>query len=256
MVELAQLTGVVERLPGGLSGMLGERGGTLSGGERQRVALARALLGRPSLLLLDEPTSHLDAVNEAALTAAMPDVAQECAVLVIAHRLSTAQHADRIVVMDEGRAVVCGRHEERFTSSPTYLAAGQMLRPADTRTSPVTTVNPHPHHPAVSRPPGHETESASACRVMSRKVRDRPHPRRPAGPPRPRHHTTRETAPGGYSRSRSRSPNPMRWTKLSRTRSEKAMTWSTPASVKSTTVRKGLCPRGRASTRAISSATR
>ncbi|WP_406405136.1 ABC transporter ATP-binding protein/permease [Streptomyces sp. NBC_00879] len=149
VVELAQLAGVVERLPSGLSGMLGERGGTLSGGERQRVALARALLARPSLLLLDEPTSHLDAVNEAALTAAMRDVARECAVLVIAHRLSTVQHADRIIVMDEGRAVACGRHEELLTSSPTYreLAAGQMLRPANTRTSPVTTVSPHPRHP-------------------------------------------------------------------------------------------------------------
>ncbi|MEW2114895.1 ABC transporter ATP-binding protein [Streptomyces sp. NPDC005474] len=149
VVELAQLTGVVERLPGGLSGMLGERGGTLSGGERQRVALARALLARPSLLLLDEPTSHLDAVNEAALTTAMREVARECAVLVIAHRLSTVQHADRIIVMDEGRAVASGRHEELLISSPTYreLAAGQILRPANARTSPVTTVSPHPRHP-------------------------------------------------------------------------------------------------------------
>ncbi|MET9322335.1 ABC transporter ATP-binding protein [Streptomyces sp. NPDC003038] len=149
VVELAQLTGVVERLPGGLSGMLGERGGTLSGGERQRVALARALLAQPSLLLLDEPTSHLDAVNEAALTAVMRDVARECAVLVIAHRLSTVQHADQIIVLDEGRAVACGRHEELLTSSPTYreLAAGQMLRPAATPPSPVPTARPHPHTP-------------------------------------------------------------------------------------------------------------
>lgn len=149
VVELAQLAGVVERLPGGLPGMLGERGGTLSGGERQRVALARALLARPSILLLDEPTSHLDAVNEAALTAAMRDVARECAVLVIAHRLSTVQHADRIIVLDEGRAVACGRHEELLTSSSIYreLAAGQMLRPAATPPSPVTTTRPHPHSP-------------------------------------------------------------------------------------------------------------
>ncbi|GAA0586820.1 ABC transporter ATP-binding protein [Streptomyces crystallinus] len=129
VVELAQLEDVVRRLPGGLSGVLGERGATLSAGERQRVALARALLARPSLLLLDEPTSHLDAINEAALTAVMREAAQECALLVIAHRLSTVQHADRIVVLEDGRVTACGRHTELLTASPAYrrLAAGQML---------------------------------------------------------------------------------------------------------------------------------
>ncbi|MET9799633.1 ABC transporter ATP-binding protein [Streptomyces sp. NPDC006368] len=132
VVELAQLDGVVRRLPGGLRGMLGERGGTLSAGERQRVALARALLAHPRLLLLDEPTSHLDTINETALTTVMKDIARECAVLVIAHRLSTVQHADRIVVLDNGGVAACGRHEELLAGSPTYraLAAGQMLRPA------------------------------------------------------------------------------------------------------------------------------
>ncbi|MER7622078.1 ABC transporter ATP-binding protein [Streptomyces sp. NPDC126503] len=132
VVELAQLEGVVRRLPGGLGGVLGPRGGTLSAGERQRVALARALLARPALLLLDEPTSHLDSVNETALTTVMRDAAREAAVLVIAHRLSTVQHADRIIVLEEGRAVAAGRHEELLAGSPAYrgLAAGQMLRPA------------------------------------------------------------------------------------------------------------------------------
>ncbi|MFK8907677.1 ABC transporter ATP-binding protein [Streptomyces sp. YS-3] len=131
VIELAQLEGVVRRLPGGLSGVLGERGATLSAGERQRVALARALLARPSLLLLDEPTSHLDAINEAALTTVMREAAQECALLVIAHRLSTVRHADRIVVLEGGRAIACGRHEDLLSSSPAYreLAAGQMLTP-------------------------------------------------------------------------------------------------------------------------------
>ncbi|QTZ94612.1 ABC transporter ATP-binding protein [Streptomyces auratus] len=133
VVELAQLDGVVRRLPGGLSGVLGERGNTLSAGERQRVALARALLARPALLLLDEPTSHLDAINEAALTTLMKEAAQECALLVIAHRLSTVRHADRIIVLEGGRTVASGSHEELLTTSPSYraLACGQMLRPAD-----------------------------------------------------------------------------------------------------------------------------
>ncbi|MFI9256834.1 ABC transporter ATP-binding protein [Streptomyces sioyaensis] len=133
VVELAQLDGVVRRLPGGLSGVLGERGNTLSAGERQRVALARALLARPALLLLDEPTSHLDAINETALTTLMKEAAQECALLVIAHRLSTVRHADRIIVLEGGRTVASGSHEELLTTSASYraLAAGQMLRPAD-----------------------------------------------------------------------------------------------------------------------------
>ncbi|MFD0312674.1 ABC transporter ATP-binding protein [Streptomyces flavalbus] len=132
VVELARLEEVVRRLDGGLSAVIGERGGTLSGGERQRVALARALLTGPALLLLDEPTSHLDAVNEAALTGVLKDLAAECAVLVIAHRLSTVQHADRIVVLEQGRVTATGRHEDLLLASPTYrrLAAGQMLRPA------------------------------------------------------------------------------------------------------------------------------
>ncbi len=148
VVELAQLDGVVRRLPGGLSGVLGERGGTLSAGERQRVALARALLARPALLLLDEPTSHLDTINETALTTVMRDVTQECSVLVIAHRLSTVQHADRIVVLEDGRTAACGQHQDLLTSSPAYreLAAGQMLRPAGARASAVATTPIHPRH--------------------------------------------------------------------------------------------------------------
>ncbi|AKN74204.1 ABC transporter [Streptomyces sp. PBH53] len=131
VVELARLEEVVDRLPGGLAAVIGERGGNLSGGERQRVALARALLARPSLLLLDEPTSHLDAINESALTTVMKDIAQECALLVIAHRLSTVQHADHVVVLQDGRTAAGGRHEELLAGNALYrdLAAGQMLRP-------------------------------------------------------------------------------------------------------------------------------
>ncbi|MEU1072942.1 MULTISPECIES: ABC transporter ATP-binding protein [unclassified Streptomyces] len=157
VIELAQLEGVVRRLPGGLSGVLGERGATLSAGERQRVALARALLARPSLLLLDEPTSHLDAINEAALTAVMREAAQECALLVIAHRLSTVRHADRIVVLEGGRAIACGRHEDLLTSSPAYreLAAGQMLTPGAPLPSAVRNSVPQVYADAADPRTGH-----------------------------------------------------------------------------------------------------
>ncbi|KAB7842812.1 ABC transporter ATP-binding protein [Streptomyces mobaraensis] len=130
VVELARLDEVVDRLPGGLDGPVGERGASLSGGERQRVALARALLTRPALLLLDEPTSQLDAVNELALGRVMREITEECALLVIAHRLSTVQNADRIVVLHEGRAVASGRHEDLLSGCAAYreLAAAQMLR--------------------------------------------------------------------------------------------------------------------------------
>ncbi|MFD7015284.1 ABC transporter ATP-binding protein [Streptomyces sp. NPDC059928] len=130
VLRLANLTDVVDRLPGGLSCVLGERGTTLSGGERQRIALARALLTRPSLLLLDEPTSHLDAINEAALSQVIRDIARRCALLVIAHRLSTVQNADRIYVLDAGRVIAAGTHEELLERSATYreLADAQTLR--------------------------------------------------------------------------------------------------------------------------------
>ncbi|ARF59178.1 ABC transporter ATP-binding protein [Streptomyces gilvosporeus] len=130
VIQQANLTDLVDRLPGGLSCTLGERGSTLSGGERQRVALARALLTRPALLLLDEPTSHLDALNEAALTRVMHDTARQCALLVIAHRLSTVQNADRIYLLDAGRITATGTHEELLHHSPAYreLADAQTLR--------------------------------------------------------------------------------------------------------------------------------
>ncbi|MFI9824192.1 ABC transporter ATP-binding protein [Streptomyces sp. NPDC052013] len=129
VVRLTRLDHVVRRLPGGLDGRLGDRGGTLSAGERQRVALARALLARPRLLLLDEHTSHLDAVNETALIRTLNAVSRDCAVLVIAHRLATVRHADRIVVLEDGRTVACGRHEELLASSPAYreLATAHVL---------------------------------------------------------------------------------------------------------------------------------
>ncbi|WP_308402702.1 ABC transporter ATP-binding protein [Streptomyces sp. AC550_RSS872] len=127
IIELAQLTEMVARSPHGLDTAAGERGMALSGGERQRISLARSLLTHPSLLLLDEPTAHLDAVNEAALRRSIRRITHECALLVIAHRYSTIRAADLVAILDEGRIVATGTHDELLNSSEhyRYLARAQ-----------------------------------------------------------------------------------------------------------------------------------
>jgi ATP-binding cassette subfamily C protein len=129
VLRITRLSDLIGRLPDGLETFVGHRGTRLSGGERQRVAIARALLRHPRLLLLDEVTSQLDAINEAALRETVADVAQLITVLVVAHRLSTVVMADRIVVMDAGRVHATGTHAELVTASPLYaeLAATQFL---------------------------------------------------------------------------------------------------------------------------------
>lgn len=126
VIELTDLGEVLARLPEGLDSEVGEHGTMLSGGERQRLAIARALLARPRLLLLDEPTSQLDAVSEAALRRTMRHVSTECALLVIAHRFSTVRDAEQIIVLDDGRVVASGTHADLSQTSDYYreLAAG------------------------------------------------------------------------------------------------------------------------------------
>lgn len=116
-VELASLTELIARLPRGLDSPVGERGTMLSGGERQRVAIARSLLTRPALLLLDEPTAHLDSANEAALARTIKGLSTQCALLVIAHRFSTIRAADQVVVLDNGRVVAVGTHDDLMGTS-------------------------------------------------------------------------------------------------------------------------------------------
>ena len=111
VLDAVNLTDVVERAPEGLESQVGEGGVLLSGGERQRLAIARALLAAPPVLLLDEPTSNLDARNEGLLRAAIDTVSENRTLLVVAHRLSTVVDADQIVVLDQGRVVAVGRHE-------------------------------------------------------------------------------------------------------------------------------------------------
>ncbi|WP_159880411.1 ABC transporter transmembrane domain-containing protein [Aquitalea denitrificans] len=114
-------------LPQGYATYLGERGVRLSGGQRQRIAIARAILKNPPILLLDEATSALDAESEQLVQQALERAAANRTTLVIAHRLATVKEADRIVVLEGGRIVAQGRHEELLHSSPLYarLAALQ-----------------------------------------------------------------------------------------------------------------------------------
>jgi ABC-type multidrug transport system fused ATPase/permease subunit len=123
----ARLEELLGRLPKGLDTEISARGTTLSGGERQRIAIARALVRRPALLLLDEAASQLDAVNELALRDAVTRASERCAVLAIAHRLSTVVSAERIVVLEDGRIRASGSHPELVRSDALYaeLAATQ-----------------------------------------------------------------------------------------------------------------------------------
>jgi ABC-type multidrug transport system fused ATPase/permease subunit len=116
----AQAHGFISALPDGYDALIGERGLTLSGGQRQRVAIARALVADPRILILDDATSSVDATTEAEIKRGLREAMRGRTTFVVAHRLSTISLADQIVVLDEGRIVDCGTHEELLERCPLY----------------------------------------------------------------------------------------------------------------------------------------
>jgi len=119
-IEMAQLTDFVSRQSEGLDTLIGERGYALSGGQRQRLSIARAFLRDAPILILDEATSHLDSISEAAVQKALQQLMQYRTTLVIAHRLSSVEDADKIVLMDDGDIIEQGSHQQLLAKNGRY----------------------------------------------------------------------------------------------------------------------------------------
>ncbi len=117
---------VVKHLPYGVKTRVGERGTKLSGGEKQRIAIARAILADAPILILDEATSSLDSVTEEAIQDALKNLMANKTTIVIAHRLSTLAHVDRILVFDKGKIVKEGTHDSLLKEDGVYKKMWQM----------------------------------------------------------------------------------------------------------------------------------
>jgi subfamily B ATP-binding cassette protein MsbA len=119
-VQAAYLTDFIQQLPDGLDTLIGENGLLLSGGQRQRIAIARAILKDAPILILDEATASLDTESERYIQSALEALMHKCTTLVIAHRLSTVERADKIMVVDQGQIVESGNHHELIAQNGQY----------------------------------------------------------------------------------------------------------------------------------------
>jgi ATP-binding cassette subfamily B protein len=119
-LEIAQAKGFVEQLPDGLNTPIAQGGTNVSGGQRQRLAIARALIGRPRIYLFDDSFSALDYATDAALRTALAREITDATVVIVAQRVSTIRHANRIIVLEGGRVVASGDHETLMAESETY----------------------------------------------------------------------------------------------------------------------------------------
>ena len=131
-------------MPEGYDTLVGERGYRMSGGEKQRLALARVILKNPSVLVLDEATSHLDSQSEALIQEALERVMRDRTNLVIAHRLSTILAADQILVFDAGRIVERGTHDELLAAGGLYASLYETQYHTETGQVPVGVAGPPP----------------------------------------------------------------------------------------------------------------
>ena len=129
--EAANALEFIEETADGFDTLIGERGVRLSGGQRQRIAIARAILADPRILILDEATSNLDTHSERLIQSSIDRLLHGRTTFAIAHRLSTIRHADRIVVLEQGRCIAQGTHEELLAASDWYrdMVAAQTARP-------------------------------------------------------------------------------------------------------------------------------
>lgn len=154
VVAAAQQAGAhefIERLPQGYKTRLGERGARLSRGQAQRIALARAFLKNAPLVILDEPTAHLDPQSEEQLLQALERLLNGRTALIIAHRLNSIARADHIVVLDQGRALARGKHSELLRTCSVYRELVRSYRGEGYRPQPVAPVEAHPWQPTSSQ---------------------------------------------------------------------------------------------------------